>query len=112
MPLKTLAIGRGHGDFEYEPLEDYTALGGLVGDLRTGCPVEMWWWDTENEILRRWSAISASVMVSLGWNVILLCLTTLYSFSFMNRVSCLGFIVSTLHGRMLDSSGVIRNKRR
>ena len=112
VPLKTLAIGRGHGDFEYEPLEDYTALGGLVGDLRTRCPVEMWWWDTENEILRRWSAISASVMVSLGWNVILLCLTPLYSFSFMNRVSCLGFIVSTLHGRMLDSSGVIRNKRR
>ena len=77
VPLKTLVIGRGHGDLKYTPLGDYTTLRELVGDLRTGCPVETLGWETGNEILSRWTTISDSVMVSLVRNVTVLCLTTL-----------------------------------
>lgn len=111
VPLETLIIGRGHGDFECNPLEDYTALEALVDNLRTGCPVEILEWGTGNEILSRWSTIKTSAMVGLGWDIIGPCLIAGCSTFFMNHAPCLGFAISMLRGRMLNPSGVGRNKR-
>ena len=55
VPLKTLAVGR--GPRRYEDLEDYTALGKLVGHLHIDCPIEVLEWGTENEILNIWHEI-------------------------------------------------------
>ena len=41
VPLKTLVIGEGHGSSEYSHLEDYGVLGGLVDDIRIGCPTKI-----------------------------------------------------------------------
>ena len=57
VPLKTLVVGRGPGRSEDDHLEDYTALGKLVGDLHIDCPTEVLEWGTGNEILNVWCEI-------------------------------------------------------
>ena len=64
VPIKTLVVGRGSGGFEYDHLEDYTALEEFVDDLRIGCPTEVLGWGSENEILNFWSAIPSACPVS------------------------------------------------
>jgi len=64
VPLKTLVIGRGSGEFEYHRAWDYTALEELVDELRTGCPTEITEWGSENEILNIWSTIEIPCPVS------------------------------------------------
>ena len=64
VPLQTLVLGRDPGGFDYGHLEDYTVLGGLVGDLRVGCPVEILKWRSGKEIVDVWSAAGAPSLVS------------------------------------------------
>ena len=68
VPLKAVVIGRGFKVFEYDHREDYSALEGLVDDLRIGCPTEIVEWGTENEILNIWSASEALGPVSPNVN--------------------------------------------
>ena len=63
VPLKTLILGRDPEGFNYDRLEDYATLEGLV-DLRVGCPVEIVEWGAGNEILDVWSAAGAPSAVS------------------------------------------------
>ena len=72
VPLKTVAIGRGLGWFEYDHQEDYPALEKLVDDLWIGCPTEIVEWGTENEILNVWSASEAPGPVSPNVNLMVL----------------------------------------
>ena len=64
VPLKALVIGEEHGSSEYSHLEDYSVLGGLVGDLRVGCPTEILEWGSTNEIHNLWSAVKEPGPVS------------------------------------------------
>ena len=68
VPLKAVVIGRGFEVFEYDHREDYSALEGLVDDLRIGCPTEIVEWGTENEILNIWSVSEALGPVSPNVN--------------------------------------------
>ena len=56
VPLRTLVVGRGSGEFDYNHVEDYAALEEYVDELRTGCPTEIVEWGSENEIFNLWSA--------------------------------------------------------
>jgi len=49
--LKTLAVGRGAGGFEYDYSDDCAELGEFVDNLRIGYPTEILEWGTGNEIL-------------------------------------------------------------
>ena len=69
VPLKTVVIGRGPEELEYEHLEDYSALEELVDDLRIGCPTEIVEWGEENEILNIWSTSDAPGPVSPNANL-------------------------------------------
>ena len=64
VPLKTVVIGQEPRGFEYEHLEDYSALGEFVDDLRIGCPTEIVEWGADNEIHKIWSAIEIPASVS------------------------------------------------
>ena len=64
IPLKTLVVGRGSGRFECDHLDDYTELGELVEDLRTGCPTEILQWGIGNEVLKIWSTAETPGPVS------------------------------------------------
>ena len=64
VPLRTLVIGRGPREFEYNHLDDYAELRELVDDLHIGCPTEILEWETRNEILDIWSAIGVPGPVS------------------------------------------------
>ena len=72
VPLKTIVIGRGLEEFEYEHLEDYSALEELVEDLRIGCPTEIVEWGTENEILNILSTSKTPGPVRPNWNLMVL----------------------------------------
>jgi hypothetical protein len=69
VPLKMLVVGRGPGGFEYDHLENYAALGELVGDLHVGCPAEILEWGSRNEIFNFWSTIETPGLVSLDGNL-------------------------------------------
>ena len=66
VPLKTLVIGRGSGQSEYDYEEDRAALGEFVDDLRIGCPTKIVEWGTENEVLNIWSTTEIPGPVSLN----------------------------------------------
>ena len=63
VPLKTLVLGRDPG-FNYDHLEDYSALKELVGDLRVGCPVAIVEWGAGRRIVDVWSTANAPGPVS------------------------------------------------
>ena len=73
IPLKTLVVGLGSGQFEYDHLEDYTELGELVDNLRTGCPTEILQWGIGNEVLNIWSTAETPGPVSPNGNLMVLC---------------------------------------
>jgi len=64
IPLKTLVVGQGPRRFEYDHLEDYTALGELVDNLHIHCPTEVLEWGSENENLNIWSSVKIPGPVS------------------------------------------------
>ena len=64
-PLKTLVLGRDPG-FNYDRLEDYTTLEGLVGDLRVERPVEIVQWGAGKDFVDVWFAAGAPRVVSLN----------------------------------------------
>ena len=88
VPLKTLVIGRGPRDPEYESLGDYTTLGELVEDLQIGCPVEILEWGASNEILNFWPTANVPGLVSRNGNFVVFGLTTLRSTCFPGYVVC------------------------
>ena len=87
VPLRTLVIGRGPEDFEYDRLDDYSILEGLVDDLRVGCPTEILEWGTGNEIRNALSAIEDTLTASLTGNLIVLGLST---FCRICSIACAG----------------------
>ena len=97
VPLKTLVVGRGPEDFEYDHLEDYTTLEGLVDDLRVGCPTEILEWGTGNEIRNFWPTIE-DPLVSLTGSLIVLGLSPLRSIRSMVHMGCSNFVGSTFLG--------------
>ena len=72
VPLKTLAVGRGARGFEYDHLEDYTALEEFVDELRIGCPAGILGWGAGNEILSVWSTVGVPGPVSPNEKLMLL----------------------------------------
>ena len=67
--LKSLVIGRALTEFEYNKLEDYTALEGLVDNLWVGCPTQIFEWLATNEIANVWSMVMTPTEVSTGGNL-------------------------------------------
>ena len=63
--LKTLIVGRVLGGSEHGRLKDWTVLGGLVGDLWVGCPVQISEWGAETEIASIWATVMPPGKVSL-----------------------------------------------
>ena len=63
VPLKTLVIGRGSRDFEYD-WGDYTGLDDFVDEMRAECPMEILDWGVGNETEYIWSTASDPKCVS------------------------------------------------